>query len=147
MPALMSSCKYALTHKPMVGNVCYFICHDCQELVKRKFYFSQFILVATHISCVLLCRHGAASTHQGFKLMKIATDTHETPINIYANELYLISMFSYNLKDSERDIRMLKMIHGVAIKCWKFRNNCQRSWTVGHRLLNVPKIYKGSTTH
>jgi hypothetical protein len=116
VPGLMPSCKYALTHTAKVGNVFYFICHECQELVRRKFCFSQFILVAMHVSGVLLCRHGAASTWQGFKLMKIATDTHEMPTNIHANELFLISMFSHDLKDSEKDIRMLKMIHGVAVK-------------------------------
>jgi hypothetical protein len=56
-------------------------------------------------------------------------------------------MFSHDLKDSEKDIRMLKMIHGVAVKRWKFGNSCQRSWSGCHRLLNVPKIYEGSTTH
>ena len=48
---------------------------------------------------------------------KIATDTHEVVTTIYANKPHFISMFSYDLKDSERDIRMLKMIHGMAIKC------------------------------
>jgi len=146
VPALMPSCKYALTHKPMVANICCFICHDCQELVKRKFYFSQFILVAYRLRSSM-----ASWSSEQTSRFQTWENNHRYTWNAYKYickwTFYLIDTFSYDLKDSERDIRMLKTIQGVAVKCWKFGSNQQISWTGGNRMLNVPKIYEGLTTH
>jgi hypothetical protein len=49
------------------------------------------------------------------------------PTTIYVNEPYLVSMFSNELKDLERDMRNPKMIHREAVKCSKSGNNCKRS--------------------
>jgi len=74
----MQSHKYALTHKPMVANVCFFICHDCQELVKRKFYFSQFILAAYK-----LCSSMASWSSQQTSRSQTRENSHRYTWNAY----------------------------------------------------------------
>ena len=87
VPALMPSCKYASTHKPMVANVCCCICHDCQELVKRKLYFSQFIWVAYKL-------HSSMPSWSSKQTSRFQTQENSyrytwNAYNIYANELFI----------------------------------------------------------
>jgi hypothetical protein len=77
-----------------------------------------------------------------------------TPVEKYKTleTIYRKGSMSYmslnGLKDSEWDVKTLKIIHKwVVVNCPKSGNSCKSLWTDGKKTSNDTKINKGTSAH